>query len=331
MLPQPNKNCEEILAKKIALYNFDKKKRKESFDAIRKAFTELIGCGIDSIDYQIFFGRMILSLNLNLTEVVEKNQDKTVITYSQLLNSILKLRENESHKKLRKYYESSYKLASKVVDIKNWEEDKFLLQEIGTPDKAIKVIHEILIKNSDTTYTYKEFLRKYRSQISLATRKNPAHRSDLDSPAKEYSRISKEYDYPKALLMSAEFKKPILLYFTGYDSIDSIAMERVILHNEKFRTIIDEQFIFLPLYVDDKTELPYKEWYKSDFLHMTIKSKGNKNLEFEMQKFGSKSQPLYLIVNSEEAVLGQIGYCTDRRKFFKFLNEGLEKFQNNAR
>jgi len=154
------------------------------------------------------------------------------------------------------------------------------------------------------------------------------YKSDKEIQKTDYYALSKELTYSEAVGKSKELNKPILLYFTGFKCVNAQKMDQYILSEEKIKTTIDDQFIFLPLYVDDMTEIPKDEWYKSNHLRTTINSVGKKNQDIQIQKFNTNSQPLFVILNSDEESLGMIGYTQNRSAFEKFLTEGMLKFVN---
>ena len=84
-----------------------------------------------------------------------------------------------------------------------------------------------------------------------------------DNDIKEFFKNKGHTDYDKFLPKSLETKKPILLYFTGYDCINCKKMEENIFSEKSIFDKLKNEFIFVSLFVDDKKELPQEDWSTS--------------------------------------------------------------------
>jgi hypothetical protein len=96
---------------------------------------------------------------------------------------------------------------------------------------------------------------------------------------------------------------------------------------------LQNDFIIVALYTDDNTKLPENEWITSTVDGKIKKTLGHKNLDVEVQKFGSNALPLYAIINSEGNVLtakSSYAYSPDADAFLGFLNEGLSNFKQHS-
>ena len=87
---------------------------------------------------------------------------------------------------------------------------------------------------------------------------------------------------------------------------------------------LNDKFIIVSLYVDDRTELP-EPFIGEDGTEYT--EVGEKWSYFQKQKFGALSQPYYVIVDAEgEPMGGSFAYNKNVGAFIEFLQEGLDKF-----
>ncbi len=136
------------------------------------------------------------------------------------------------------------------------------------------------------------------------------------------------FDYEQALRVSKELKKPIFVDFTGHGCTNCREMENRVWSDPEVLRRLRENFVLLALYVDDKViELPKEEWYinKSG---KEVKLLGKKNTEIQTEKFGTNSQPYYVILDSDgNLLISPRAYNLDIEEFNKFLDSGAEAYK----
>jgi thiol:disulfide interchange protein DsbD len=132
------------------------------------------------------------------------------------------------------------------------------------------------------------------------------------------------FDYDQALRVSKELKKPIFVDFTGHGCTNCREMENRVWSNPEVLKRLRENFVLLALYVDDKViELPKNEWYTNK-AGKEVKLLGKKNTEIQTEKFGTNSQPYYVILDSDGNLLvSPRAYDLDIQGFKQFLDKGL--------
>lgn len=136
------------------------------------------------------------------------------------------------------------------------------------------------------------------------------------------------FDYDEAIAAAKILKKPILVDFTGHACANCRKMEQEVLADREIMTRLQNNFIVVSLYVDDKTRLPIEERYRSK-TGQEVKTMGDKNLDFEIQKFGQSAQPYYVFVDENGNILKEAGgYDPSIPKFIKILDEVVEKYNN---
>ncbi|QJD97120.1 thioredoxin fold domain-containing protein [Mucilaginibacter robiniae] len=145
--------------------------------------------------------------------------------------------------------------------------------------------------------------------------------------------LNEWYDYEQALQVSKELKKPILIDFTGWNCANCRKMEQEVWSDAGVRQRMQNDFVLLELYVDEKTELPTNEQYTSKFSGKQITSIGKKNSDYEASKFNVNSQPYYVIVNTKGDVLvPPQGANYSVENYIKYLDSGKAAYeQNNGR
>jgi hypothetical protein len=99
----------------------------------------------------------------------------------------------------------------------------------------------------------------------------------------------------------------------------------------KFK-LMQENFIVVSLYVDDKKILPAEK--RTTYI---TKEKSEKDIEkvgdlwstFETENFSSNAQPLYALLTTDELLLNKpVGYTPEAKEYLKWLECGLQTFRN---
>ena len=67
---------------------------------------------------------------------------------------------------------------------------------------------------------------------------------------------AKFYDYDLGMAYAKQVGKPVLIDFTGHGCVNCRKMELAVWHDPAVRNIINDQYVLISLYVDDKTRLP---------------------------------------------------------------------------
>lgn len=140
--------------------------------------------------------------------------------------------------------------------------------------------------------------------------------------------LNEWYDYDQALQVSKELKKPILIDFTGWNCANCRKMENEVWPDPEVRKRMQNDFVLLELYVDEKTDLPASEVYTSSFSFKKITGIGAKNSDYETTKFNTNSQPYYVILDSNGNVLvPPKGADFNIPAYIKFLDSGIAAYK----
>jgi thiol:disulfide interchange protein len=138
-------------------------------------------------------------------------------------------------------------------------------------------------------------------------------------------------DYEKALQLSKQLHKPILIDFTGWACVNCRKMEENVWPDKNVKTLIDNEFIRVSLYVDDRKQLPDDQQFlftNSDGSKKSIRTIGDKFITLQSENFKNASQPLYAIVSPEEKLLNlPVGYTPNAKEYAAWLQCGVEAFK----
>jgi thiol:disulfide interchange protein len=129
------------------------------------------------------------------------------------------------------------------------------------------------------------------------------------------------FDYEEALQAAKQLKKPLMIDFTGHSCANCRKMEQEVLSDPEIMKRLQQDFVVVSLYVDDKYKLPESEWYKAKDGAL-IKTMGTKNLDFEITLTQNPAQPQYVFVDGNGKIIKNAGgYVADIKRFVSILDE----------
>jgi cytochrome c biogenesis protein CcdA/thioredoxin-related protein len=150
-------------------------------------------------------------------------------------------------------------------------------------------------------------------------------------PQAESSGIHLVNDYEKALELSRQLNKPVLVDFTGWACVNCRNMEENVWSEPEIKQLIDGHFILTSLYVDDRGKLPVTEQHiftTSDSSKKEIVTIGDKYATLQTENFRAASQPWYAIIDGNERLMNlPVGYTPSVSKYAAWLNCGLDAFK----
>lgn len=136
------------------------------------------------------------------------------------------------------------------------------------------------------------------------------------------------FDYDQGLACARQQNKPLFIDFTGHGCTNCREMEAVVWSDPEVLQRLQNDFVVVALYVDDKTELPENEWYTSTYDEKIKKTIGKQNADLQITKLNNNAQPFYVLVGKDERVMvSPYGYDKSVEGFVKFLDEGKSKYQ----
>lgn len=135
------------------------------------------------------------------------------------------------------------------------------------------------------------------------------------------------FDYKEALAASKATGKPIFVDFTGHACVNCRKMEEYVWAKPEVLKRLQNDFIIVSLYADERKELPENEWYTSARDNKVKKTIGEQNQDLQISKYNFSAQPQYVVIDGNEKQLsGPRFYDTDEAAFVKFLDDGKAAF-----
>lgn len=137
------------------------------------------------------------------------------------------------------------------------------------------------------------------------------------------------FDMNQALACAKQQNKPVFVDFTGHGCVNCREMEASVWSDPEVLKRLQKDYVVVAIYVDDKTELPEKDWYVSKTDGREKKTIGKQNADLQVSRYGSNSQPLYVLLSPEGELLAQPrAYDLDVQAFVKFLDEGKSRMSS---
>jgi len=141
-------------------------------------------------------------------------------------------------------------------------------------------------------------------------------------------------DYERAVRLSDSLHKPLLIDFTGWACVNCRKMEENVWNQNEVNNYIKKNYVLLSLYVDDRKKLPVQDritYTTKDSNKKDITTFGDKWATFEAENFDQVSQPFYVILNNQGALLNNpIGYTPNVKEYLDWLTCARESFDRTA-
>jgi len=138
------------------------------------------------------------------------------------------------------------------------------------------------------------------------------------------------YDYEQGMEVARLTGRPVFLDFTGHGCVNCREMEAVVWSDERVRKLMDEEYIVISLYVDDKTiELPESEHFYRKNSSRKVTNLAKKNSWIQECYFNANAQPQYALLDNEGNLLQPTRtYDKNKEAYVSFLKAGLEEYKS---
>ena len=122
--------------------------------------------------------------------------------------------------------------------------------------------------------------------------------------------------------------KPVMIDFTGFGCVNCRKMEAAVWTDAKVADMLNNKYVLISLYVDDKTPLPEQITVTdTDGTQRTLRTVGDKWSYLQRYKFGSNTQPMYILLDNDgKPLTGSRSYDEDINEYMDFLKVGLDNY-----
>ena len=135
-------------------------------------------------------------------------------------------------------------------------------------------------------------------------------------------------DYDLGMEYARLHNKPVMLDFTGYGCVNCRKMELAVWTDPTVSKIINDDYVLITLYVDNKTPLSEPVKIMENGTERTLRTVGDKWSYLQRVKFGANAQPFYVLIDNEGNPLNKsYAYNEDIPKYIEFLRKGLENYR----
>lgn len=137
-------------------------------------------------------------------------------------------------------------------------------------------------------------------------------------------------DYETGMEYARKNNKPVMIDFSGYGCVNCRKMEASVWTDIRVKKILEEDYVLITLMVDDKKKLPEIIEVEENGKTSKLKTIGDKWSYLQRHKFGTNSQPYYVLLNHEGKPIGpSYAYDEDVNKYIEFLGIGLKNYKEN--
>ena len=135
-------------------------------------------------------------------------------------------------------------------------------------------------------------------------------------------------DFDAGMEYAKQNGKPVMLDFTGYGCVNCRKMELAVWTDSKVSDLIQNDYVLITLFVDDKTPLPEHIKVMENGKETTLRTIGDKWSYLQRTKFGANAQPFYVLIDNEGKPLNKAyKYDEDINQYVDFLQTGLKNYK----
>ncbi len=135
-------------------------------------------------------------------------------------------------------------------------------------------------------------------------------------------------NYEAGMEYAARTGKPVVIDFSGLGCVNCREMEARVWTDPRVKSILDNDYVLITLMVDDRRRLPETMEIEENGRTASLKTVGDKWSYLQRHKFGTSSQPYYVLLDASGNPIGpSYAYDEDIEEYLEFLNTGLENFR----
>lgn len=127
-------------------------------------------------------------------------------------------------------------------------------------------------------------------------------------------------DFEEGLTLAKKKGKRVFVDFTGYGCVNCRKMEATVFRDERIMQTLENDYIVIRLYVDDKTPLEEPIHTEYGGKQRTLRTVGDRWSHLQATRFGAQTQPFYIILDEDgNAIASARSYDEDADAFLKWL------------
>ena len=136
------------------------------------------------------------------------------------------------------------------------------------------------------------------------------------------------HSYEEGMAAAKAQGKPVLIDFTGFGCVNCRKMEAAVWTDPTVADILNNQYVLISLYVDDKTPLAEPVEVSLNGQQRTLRTVGDKWSYLQASKFGANAQPYYIAIDNDGRPLNHAyGFKEDVTAYIDYLQQGLNTYR----
>ena len=139
---------------------------------------------------------------------------------------------------------------------------------------------------------------------------------------------AKYHDYEAGMAAAKAEGKPVMIDFTGFGCVNCRKMEAAVWTDPKVANMLNDKYVLISLYVDDKTPLAEPMTVTENGQQRTLRTVGDKWSYLQRVKFGANTQPFYVLIDNEgKPLAGSRSYDEDINAYIDYLQTGIDNYK----
>ncbi len=135
-------------------------------------------------------------------------------------------------------------------------------------------------------------------------------------------------NYEAGMAYAKQNNKPVMIDFSGFGCVNCRKMEASVWTDPKVKQLLENDYVLITLFVDDKTALPKVITINENGKERNLRTLGDKWSYLQRHKFGANAQPFYVLLNADGVPIGpSYAYNEDVDRYIQFLENGLTRFK----
>ena len=136
------------------------------------------------------------------------------------------------------------------------------------------------------------------------------------------------HSYEEGMAAAKAQGKPVLIDFTGFGCVNCRKMEAAVWTDPTVADMLNNQYVLISLYVDDKTPLAEPVEVSLNGQQQTLRTVGDKWSYLQASKFGANAQPYYIAIDNDGRPLNHAyGFKEDVAAYIDYLQQGLKTYR----
>lgn len=135
-------------------------------------------------------------------------------------------------------------------------------------------------------------------------------------------------DYEAGMEYARKNNKPVMIDFSGFGCVNCRKMEASVWTDPRVKHSLENDYVLITLMVDDKEKLPEVIEVQENGKTTKLKTIGDKWSYLQRHKFGTNSQPYYVLLDNAGNPIGpSYAYDENVDKYLNFLKIGVDNYK----